>query len=273
MAGGIQQALLKDPLMTYHPEGGSSSSQWFQNDAWLDFNMLQSGHNARDLPNWEWIANDYGRSPTKPIIDGEANYEDHLVNKDSAKGYFTDYDVRKQAYRAVFAGAFGHTYGHNSIWQFYAPGREPLIDARVYWSEAMDYPGAIQVGYLRKLMESRPFLNRIPAQNMLVSLAGTGADHVQATRAVDGSYAMFYIPTSQTVTINPASLSGSQTRAWWYNPRNGTATLIGTYPAGVVQAVTPPTDGPDWVLVLDDAAQPFGLPGEQFHDGAAAKSR
>ena len=31
-------------LMTYHPQGGATSSTWFHNDAWLSFNMQQNGH-------------------------------------------------------------------------------------------------------------------------------------------------------------------------------------------------------------------------------------
>ncbi len=31
-------------LMTFHPSGGQGSSQWWQNDDWLDFNMRQNGH-------------------------------------------------------------------------------------------------------------------------------------------------------------------------------------------------------------------------------------
>jgi hypothetical protein len=31
-------------LMTYHPMGGQSSSEWLHQEDGLDFNMLQSGH-------------------------------------------------------------------------------------------------------------------------------------------------------------------------------------------------------------------------------------
>jgi hypothetical protein len=43
---GIKSA---DPnhLMTYHPWGEKSSSAWFHNCEWLDFNMAQTGHGQR----------------------------------------------------------------------------------------------------------------------------------------------------------------------------------------------------------------------------------
>src|SRR5690606_32925852 len=35
-------------LMTYHPRGRTASSDWFHNEPWLDFNMVQSGHRRYD---------------------------------------------------------------------------------------------------------------------------------------------------------------------------------------------------------------------------------
>ena len=35
-------------LMSFHPRGGETSSTWFHNDAWLDFNMHQTGHGLAD---------------------------------------------------------------------------------------------------------------------------------------------------------------------------------------------------------------------------------
>ncbi len=31
-------------LITFHPRGRNSSSEWFHKESWLDFNMFQSGH-------------------------------------------------------------------------------------------------------------------------------------------------------------------------------------------------------------------------------------
>ena len=71
MAVGIRQGGRGKHLMTYHPQGGRTSAQWFHEDAWLDFNMLQSGHSAFNLPNYEKVTADYNRKPVKPCLDGE----------------------------------------------------------------------------------------------------------------------------------------------------------------------------------------------------------
>ena len=172
MAAGITEGLGRKPFFTYHPNGGASSSAFLHDAAWLDMNTFQSGHVLLDTPNWEMLRADYERLPAKPVLDSEPNYESHPIDPFLRKwqaefGRYTDYDVRKQAYRSVFAGACGHTYGHHSIWQFYAPHREPINFPMPTWDEAIYAPGAFQMIHLKNLMLSRPYLNRIPEPKML----------------------------------------------------------------------------------------------------------
>ena len=223
--------------------------------------MVQSGHLARDLPVWDAVTTDYVRQPAKPVIDGEGNYEDHPINWQAEQGYFRDYDVRKQAYRAVFAGAFGATYGNHAVWQMYAPGRQPWIAPERPWTEALNRPGAAQIGYLGRLLASRPMLGRQPAQNVVLDDADEPALRARATGDQAGQYAMVYTPTTRALRVDLTSVAGPVARAWWFNPRTGLATLAGTYPTSGHQTFDPPQDGPDWVLVLDDASREFGAPG------------
>ena len=100
-------------LKTYHPKSPRSSSQWFQNDAWLDFNMIQSGHTVLNR-NYDLVAADYERTPIKPVVDGEGGYED-IADGMVSGGKILPQDVRRIAYCAVFAGAAGYTYGANGL--------------------------------------------------------------------------------------------------------------------------------------------------------------
>lgn len=71
LAEGIREHI-PHALMSYHTKGGQSSSLYLHDEAWLDVNMMQSGHGGgHDVPVWDWIADDYTRTPTKPTLDGE----------------------------------------------------------------------------------------------------------------------------------------------------------------------------------------------------------
>jgi len=58
-------------------------------------------------------------------------------------------------------------------------------------------------------------------------------------------------------------IKGGKVEAWWFNPRDGRATAIGTFENKGVREFTPPDKGEmiDWVLVLDDAAKNYPAPG------------
>ncbi len=262
MAVGIRQGGGGKHLMTYHPQGGRTSAQWFHNDAWLDFNMLQSGHGRFNLPNYEKVAADYNRKPVKPCLDGEPRYEDHPVNWKPTGGWFDDFDVRQAAWWALFAGAFGHTYGCHDIWQMYAPGRQPISSARNNWYDVLDLPGAQDMMHVRNLMESRPFLSRVPDQSLIIEGQTDGMAHIQATRG-DG-YAFVYIPTGKTVKVRLGAISGRTLKAWWFNPRTGSAKYIAKFPNRSAWKFDPPghpARGNAWILVLDDESRNFPPPG------------
>jgi hypothetical protein len=52
-------------------------------------------------------------------------------------------------------------------------------------------------------------------------------------------------------------------QAYWYNPRNGTSTAIGTVNNNGVREFVPPSSGygQDWILVLDDAEKKYPIAG------------
>ena len=270
MAAGILEGTSNQALITYHISGGPhTTSEYLHNESWLQINSMQSGHgNGHDVKVWEWIARDRALTPVKPTFDSEPNYEDHPVNPwpkwDSANGYFRDYDVRKQTYRSVFAGACGVTYGHHSVWQFWSPREEKVNHADRYWTEAIDRPGAFQVGYLRFLVESRPSLTRIPDQGIIATGQGEAGEYIAAMRDANGSYAMIYIPFGKTISVKPDFIKGNSINAWWFNPKTGKATSIGAIKKQPVLSFTTPTSGAenDWVLVMDDSSYKYGEPGK-----------
>lgn len=256
MAQGLKQGDGGRHLMTFHPQGRHTSGEFFHEAQWLDFNMMQSGHATKEFDVGGLLKRDYERIPVKPCLDGEPCYENHPVRQKPEQGWFDEYDVRKAAYRALFAGACGHAYGCHDIWQFYEAGREPITQARTFWREALNLPGAAQMRWARALLESRPFFERVPG------FAGTIESAHAATSDADGSYSLIYLPRGEGVSIE-GGISGREMNAHWFDPRNGEATLIGRF-ATRQNDFEPPSSGDnhDWVLVLDDAARAFPTPGQ-----------
>ncbi len=254
-------------LMSFHPRGSGTSSTWFHGDDWLDFNMHQTGHGlAEKTIPWARIAADYARTPVKPVLDGEPLYEDHpLAFAAKVNGYSFDAHVRQRAYWAVFSGACGHTYGNHSVWQMYAPGRQPINGPLLYWYEAIHRPGAAQMQYVRALIESRPYFSRVPDASIVVNPLD-GADRIVATRG-DG-YVCVYSAQGRPFTVNMGKISGERVRAWWYNPRTGTSREIAVYENTGTREFICPSEGfgSDWVLVLDDAAKNFSEPGASVYE-------
>lgn len=250
-------------LMTFHPQGGRSSGEFFHADGWLDLNMFQSGHHARDIDTAAMLARDYARTPPKPVLDGEPCYEDHPINWRPENGWFDDWDVRKAVYGSVFAGGCGVTYGCHDIWQFLSAQHRPVSSARTPWQEALKLPGSSQMKHLKRLMLARPYLTRVPDPELLPAGPGEPPGRCAATRDADGSYAFLYTGAGNPITVDLTRLDAASVTAWWYSPRDGGAAWAGTLPGGGQREFTPPSSGPghDWVLVLDDTAAARPAPG------------
>jgi Protein of unknown function (DUF4038)/Putative collagen-binding domain of a collagenase len=264
MAEGLRAGDGDRHLMTFHTWGPHSSAEYVHDEPWLDFHACQSGH-KRNSENWRFVEADYARTPTRPCMDAEPGYEDmpdglHALDG----GYLDDWEARKALYWALFAGAHGHTYGCNPVWQMWRPGRQPLIGARRPWQEALHLPGASQMQHARVLLLSRPFLERIPDQSLIMSEVGAGTDHVRATRDSAGRYALIYLPSGKPVEVDLTRLSGERLRGSWYDPRTGVAQSLGVFQKQGRVNFTPPGGGPDWVLVLDDLSCGFPAPGRIF---------
>ncbi len=270
MALGLHKGDGGTHLHTFHPTGGSGSSQYFHGAQWLDFNMRQNGHVAEFTGRYEKTREDYDRTPVKPVIDGEPIYEGHPINfKAKEFGHSLASDVRRPLYWNLFTGACGHTYGHHSVWQMASSKHKSVNDPLMPWTEAINEPGAVQMQYGRRLMESRPFLSFVPDQSVIVtntvptSVPGAGRYFFAATRTTDGSCAMVYVPAGRKFSVYMDKLTGAKVKAWWFNPRDGKAAAIGELRNTGTREFTPPDYGEalDWILVLDDAVKNYAAPG------------
>ncbi len=261
--GRSLRANAPEHLITFHPFGRTKSSMWFHDEEWLDFNMFQSGHRRYDQDdsdlaygqdNWKYVRDDYALSPVKPTLDGEPSYEGIPQGlHDPSEPYWNEDDLRRYAYWSVFAGGCGFTYGHNAIMQFHKPGDEdPAYGVKEYWTEALNAQGAGQMKYLKELILSKPYFERVPDQSLIASNQGEKYDYQIATRGEE--YAFVYSYNGRDIAVNMEILKGEIVTAFWYNPRNGETATIGKFDNTSTKSFDPPgemEDGNDWVLVLE----------------------
>lgn len=251
-------------LMTFHPHGRTRSSIWFHDRSWLDFNMFQSGHcrygqagmdgrtDHFGPDNWRYVEIDYNMKPIKPTIDGEPSYE--LIPQglhDRREPLWQPADVRRYAYWSVFAGAFGHTYGHCSIMKL-QPKDASATSFSKPWQDAIFDEGGTQMQHLKSLLLSYPFFDRIPDQSALAGDQGEKYERVQITRGND--FLLAYIYTGRQFSLKMGVIKGNKVKAFWYDPRTGERTDIGELDNTGVVAFDPPgkhLEGNDWVLILE----------------------
>jgi len=264
--GSTLHAIDTAHLITFHPRGRKQSSIWFHNESWLSFNSFQSGHKnykqdtSKDdfhygEDNWRYVQVDYSKTPIKPTLDSEPSYEKipyglHDINLPK----WTDADVRRYGYWSVFAGACGYTYGNNDVMQMHNPKDKAIgaYGSKGYWYNSINDSGAQQMVYLKKLILSRPYFERVPDQSLIADGQGVKYNRLIATRGTN--YAFVYTYTGRDMDINTTKLPGSKIKASWYNPRNGNITAIGTFNKSKNTKFNPPgtpANGNDWVLILD----------------------
>ncbi|WP_240972552.1 glycoside hydrolase family 140 protein [Flammeovirga yaeyamensis] len=266
MAEGIVKAAggYDKTLMSFHPqpkEGGGSST-WFHQEKWLDFNMHQTGH-CIDQNAYVHIIHDYQLTPIKPVIDGEPLYEDH-PNCFNAKelGYSNHEDIRRIMYWNVFAGAFGQSYGCHDVWQMFKNDKEPINQPLRPWPEAMDLPMANQAKHLKNLMLSRPYLSRIPDQEIIKSDNTENKEYKIATRDSEGDYGMVYFPSGGAIQLDLTFISTDELQVWWFDPRTGNSFRGEDIIKSDKVNIAAPTSGKgnDWVLVIDAVGKDFDVP-------------
>jgi hypothetical protein len=232
-------------LITYHPCGWRSSSQFFHLESWLDFNMIET---------WtEWykvhpaVMSDCLLTPTKPVVLGEGAYED---GPEYPLGPITPLVARKQAWWTFLAGGF-HTYGQNQMWRM-EPG----------WLQALDTPGAIQMGVMREIVSRIAWWKWVPDQSVFTDGPGSGPHMHAAARSVDGDWVLVYLAGKGHVTLHVDKvITSDRCRGTWFDPQTGASSEAGVFPTGnrgtgvfperSSMTIVPPSASEDAVLLLE----------------------
>lgn len=265
----------KDLLITYHSSYDvhsgecSTMSFWTDEEAWIQFIMLQSGHGLT-VKNYELIKKEYDREHPMPVWDGEPAYE-AMPNSWPVKpdSYHGSWMVRRRAYFSLFAGAFGFTYGHSSMWCTISP-REVNPVTPYTWYEALTQEGAYHIKNLRDFLESIDLTKFVPSQEILLFPRDTDASdesrHIQACKDMENKRICVYFPQHITAELELSDFP-PELFLRWYDPRNGNALAAEKIKiTGSRLTVTPPSNGSeeDWILLLGKEEASISLVSKEY---------
>ncbi len=230
---------VRTPKLSGEGAEGGSSSLWFHDDAWLDFNMMETFRWMHKI--YPYVSEDYQKYPTKPTVLGEGAYEMGRYKNDC--GHITPLKVRRQGYHAFFAGAAGYTYGHWSIWPFRGAYCE------VTWQEALNAPGAFCVAkILKNFLVEQEIESFVPDQTLIQSTIYPGELRQCAMIKNDSKIILLYLPENKAVKVNLSRLPADGPQiGTWFDPRSGDRKRATVLQGGIFE---PPQDWEDAVLIL-----------------------
>ena len=235
--------------VTTHPTGQNWPWKDWQDEMWLTVFGYQSGHGDGD-GTWNWIHHgppaEAGRSASfsRPIINLEAPYEGHLAYQSHQP--HSDANVRRAVWWSLLVTPVaGVTYGSHGVWSWntkpgQAPTDHPGTGPAPTWREALDRPGARQVGLARRFFECLPWTKLRPAPQLLASQEKEASKFIACAATPDHGVIVAYVPAGAKpqVALDQESGPGWVTR--WFDPRSG------DWKPG---SPLPPTATDDWVFL------------------------
>jgi hypothetical protein len=244
LARGLREGDGGAHLITYHPCGWRSSSQYFHTEDWLDFNMIETWTAWPKI--YPAVLADVVKTPVKPVVLGEPAYEN---GPEYPLGPITPLIVRRQAWWTVMAGGF-FTYGQDQMWRM-----------QEGWDKTFDAPGAGHVCKMKEILTSLPWWEFTPDQGVFATGVSSESTLNTAMRSPSGDRILIYLSSQCTAFVHLDKIAAAQAEATFINPTTGERRPAGTYrtgnlngrtfPDGQTQFFTTPGHWEDAVLLLE----------------------
>lgn len=239
LAAGLHEGDAGLHLITFKPDPAPYSSSFIHDEKWLDFNGMQTWKAVELI--YPMVTKDYNLKPVKPVLMAEGAYE-----AGTEYGFdVTPLWIRRQAYYSYLAGAH-HTYGHNDSWRVLPT-----------WKKALDAPGAVQMGILKKIFLGRnEWWYLVPDQSIFASGGQTAGQVLNlAARHKDGKWIMVYLAGKASFSINMNRLTAAgKVNAFWIDPRTGESVAAGSLSNTGIESFSTPSEWEDALLILEASA-------------------
>lgn len=244
-------------LITIHPT--SVGRDQVHDDSLIDVDMLQTGHDGyRSVPNTvNKVSQEYKRSPIKPVLVGEANYEGII--------HASEAEVQRLTFwSSILSGTCGYTYGANGLWQVnrpdkpYGPSPWGGTWGGLPWEEASKLPGSTQLSLAKQLLQRYEWWRFEPHQDWVNPVGSPDNVDLPFTAGIPGEvrFIYFYWPTFQKPTPQYRVClleAGLKYRVFFWDPRNGHEYDLGEVQPDVDQTWSIPIQPElkDWVVVME----------------------
>ena len=242
-------------LVTIHPT--QAGREQVVDDAVLDFDMLQTGHDGRVAigNSVRRITESRAKEPAMPVVVSEVIYEGIMHESDAEK-------LRLVFWASLLSGAAGFTYGANGIWQLnepgnpYGPSPHGATWGNTPWREAAALPGSRELGLSAKFLMRFDWQRMAGHPEWVTPAAGPDEYDAWYAAGVPGEFRIIYmyrliLPWS--AAPRPRIVGLERERSWsalWFDPRTGTETAIG--------AIEPDPDG-SWEIPLTPEMKDYVL--------------
>jgi hypothetical protein len=212
-------------LITVEPDPAPYSSSFLHDGKWLGFNCIQTWKSVELI--YPMVTKDYNLKPVKPVLMAEGAYE-----HGSEYGFnVTPLWVRRQAYYSYLCGGH-HTYGHNDSWRVLPT-----------WKEALDAPGAVQMGILKKIfLDRKEWWDLVRDQAVFIRGENTNGQVLNlAARHKDGLWIIAYLGSKASFSIDMTKVKTSGNRkVFWIDPRTGASRSMGSFPNRAEESFSTP---------------------------------
>lgn len=235
LAAGLRAGDGGSHPITFKPDPAPYSSSFIHEESWLDFNSMQTWKSVELI--YPMVTHDYNLKPVKPVLMAEGAYE-----QGSEYGFdVSPLWIRRQAYYSYLAGAH-HTYGHNDSWRVLPT-----------WKQALDAPGAVQLGILRKIfLGLSEWWYLVPDQSIFATGGQTQGQILNlAARHKDGKWILVYLGSKASFSIHMEKMVAAEGDARWVDPKTGNSAAAGSFPNAGVQSFVTPEGWEDAILIVE----------------------
>lgn len=237
--------------VTLHPAKLHWPFEEYRKEPWLGFCGYNTGLGDNDDTN-AWThsgdqAKNWRQQPVRPILNLDLPWEGSV--SEHAKQSLMDFAVRRSLWWSLLSTPIaGFTYGAHGVATWQAgpgfPRARPYSGVAPIWHTAIDTPGARQLKLLRDFLDTLPWTEFRPAQELLATQPGERVPERFVSVAKGSAAILAYIPTGSKIAFKPDAVPAGAT-ASWYDPRSG---KLGPAIPATAEMTTP--DAKDWVLLI-----------------------